>query len=95
MKTITSQLAGKSNAVLLDGESNAVAVIACKKGKHDITSIVLDACEQHHVEQNAKIVTTDASVLDNQVRICFTVEMEDEGEKRVRDFTLEILPTYS
>lgn len=90
MKT---NLLAKSNALLTEEDSDAVAIaiISCGK-KEDITKKIEKAIRDHYVATKVEIDTTED--LTNQARIFFVANFLDKGEECVRDFCIEVLATY-
>jgi hypothetical protein len=92
-----TKLFGKSNAVLSEvtgGEGNpAICIIVCGKDE-EISAKVKEALRGHHVVDGDITIDNEDGVLTNQEPLKFSAEWEDEGESCIRDFELQILPTY-
>lgn len=93
---IKTKLFGKSNAVLIEIDTNAdaigVAVITCDKDENITKKVELaisEDCCSHKVKIKGK------HVLENQERIFFDAGMlTDDNEQEIRSYCLEILATY-
>ena len=85
-----------NNAILMEAESETIAIIGCKEGENqDISDKLKIAIIEHFVlEEDTEITLTTEDVLKGHGIAKFSGEWEEDGEPVMRDFEIFICATY-
>jgi hypothetical protein len=91
MKTINFQ--NPEFAAISTSEGRAIALIHCPVGVNDITSQIEDAIQEFASVEKAEL--KDNLILDKLDPVTFKCcTVDDDGEKQMDEYTIEILPVY-